>query len=117
MDRSGNSTELLFTSSIGSQFFRDVERHTQPTQGGERVTQGLDGMRRRARARKKELFTTLLHLTVDLLRESYYALKRNAAPGVDGISWQEYEHDLMETRGRVPRLSRTLCHSNVWHNV
>jgi len=36
------------------------------------------------------------HLTVDLLRESYYALKRSAAPGVDGVSWQEYEHNLEE---------------------
>ena len=54
-------------------------------------------MRRRAQARKQERFTALLHhLTVDLLRESYYALKRNAAPGVDGVSWQEYEHDLEE---------------------
>ncbi len=37
-------------------------------------------------------FTALLHhLTVDLLRESFYALKRKAAPGVDGLRWQEYE--------------------------
>jgi group II intron reverse transcriptase/maturase len=37
-------------------------------------------------------FTALLHhLTVDLLRESFYSLKRKAAPGVDGVTWQEYE--------------------------
>jgi RNA-directed DNA polymerase len=73
----------------------DVEHHTQPTRGGKRVSQGLGGVRRTAQARKQERFTALLHhLTVDLLRESYYALKRNAAPGVDGISWQEYEHEL-----------------------
>jgi group II intron reverse transcriptase/maturase len=30
-------------------------------------------------------------LTVDLLRDSFYALKRKAAPGVDGVTWQEYE--------------------------
>jgi len=37
-------------------------------------------------------FTALLHhLTVGLLRESFYALKRRAAPGVDGVTWQEYE--------------------------
>ena len=37
-------------------------------------------------------FTALLHhLTVELLRESFYALKRKAAPGVDGVTWQEYE--------------------------
>src|SRR6202451_642714 len=65
------------------------------SQSGIRVSQGLGGVRRTAQARKQERFTALLHhLTVDLLRESYYALKRNAAPGVDGVSWQEYEHDL-----------------------
>jgi retron-type reverse transcriptase len=37
-------------------------------------------------------FTALLHhLTVGLLRESFYSLKRKAAPGVDGVTWQEYE--------------------------
>ena len=40
-------------------------------------------------------FTALLHhLTVTLLRESFYALKRKAAPGVDGITWEEYETGL-----------------------
>src|SRR6516225_7620477 len=47
-------------------------------------------------AENKEMkFTALLHhLTVDLLRESLYALKRKAAPGVDGVTWQEYETGL-----------------------
>ena len=62
----------------------DVQHHTYPTQSGIRVSQGLGGVRRTAQARKQEQFTALLHhLTVDLLRESYYALKRGAAPGVD----------------------------------
>jgi len=40
-------------------------------------------------------FTALLHhLTVDLLQASFYALKREAAPGVDGTTWQEYETGL-----------------------
>jgi len=51
-------------------------------------------------------FTALLHhLTVDLLRESFYSLKRKAAPGVDGVTWQEYESGLedrlVDLRGRV----------------
>jgi RNA-directed DNA polymerase len=75
----------------------DVHHHTYPTQSGIRVSQGLGGVRRTAQARKQERFTALLHhLTVDLLRESYYALERNAAPGVDGVSWQEYEPELEE---------------------
>ena len=65
---------------------------TQPTQGGERVSQGLAGVRRAASARKGEKFTALLHhVTTGLLRDSFYALKREAAPGVDGVTWQEYE--------------------------
>jgi hypothetical protein len=59
------------------------------------VSQGLGGVRQVAREKKQERFTALLHhLTVDLLRQSYYALKRNAAPGVDGVRWSEYEDGL-----------------------
>jgi len=65
---------------------------TPPTQCGERVSQGLAGVRRAAQARKGEKFTALLHhLTTELLRDSFYALKRQAAPGVDGVTWLEYE--------------------------
>jgi len=40
-------------------------------------------------------FTALLHhVTVDLLRDSFFALKRQAAPGVDGVTWEEYGRDL-----------------------
>jgi len=54
----------------------DAGPGTSPTQRGERVPQGLGGVRQAARERKQERFTALLHhLTVDLLRESYYALK------------------------------------------
>jgi RNA-directed DNA polymerase len=59
------------------------------------VSQGLAGVRRAARERKERKFIALLHhLTVALLRDSFYALKRKAAPGVDGITWQEYETGL-----------------------
>src|SRR5260370_39698368 len=40
-------------------------------------------------------FTALLHhLNVDLLRDSFYALQRKASPGVDGVTWKEYESGL-----------------------
>src|SRR5215467_1762143 len=69
--------------------------HTPPAQDGQGVSQGLAGVRRVAGERKQEKFTTLLHhLTVDLLRASFQSLKRNAAPGVDGMKWQEYEEGL-----------------------
>jgi len=85
-----------------------AEPGTSPTQRGERVSQGLGGVRQAARERKQERFTALLHhLTVELLRESYYALKRNAAPGVDGVRWSEYEDGLedrlSDLHGRVHR--------------
>jgi hypothetical protein len=49
----------------------------------------LAGVRKAARKHKQEKFTALLHhRTVDLLRDSFYALPRHAAPGVDGVTWQ-----------------------------
>ena len=60
----------------------DAGPGTSPTRSGERVSQGLGGVRQAARERKQERFTTLLHhVTIDLLRESFQALKKNAAPG------------------------------------
>jgi group II intron reverse transcriptase/maturase len=48
-----------------------------------------------ARRDRRARFTALLHyVTIDRLRESFYALKRKAAPGADGITWQQYEVNL-----------------------
>jgi len=59
------------------------------------VTQGLGRVRQAARQRKKERFTALLHhVNVDTLETAFYALKRKAAPGVDGMTWQDYEANL-----------------------
>src|SRR5260370_36267870 len=82
--------------------------HTYPTQSGKGVSQGLAGVRKAARENKEMKFTALLHhLTVDLLRESFYSLKRKAAPGVDGVTWQEDENGLEDRlndlHGRVNR--------------
>ena len=85
-----------------------AQSNTRPTQSGGGVSQGLGGVRQRARERKQEKFTALLHhLTVDLLRESYFALQRKAAPGVDGETWQQYgtglEDRLADLHSRVHR--------------
>jgi RNA-directed DNA polymerase len=70
-------------------------QHTRRTQSRESVSQGLDRVREAAQQRKKERFTALLHyVTVDRLREAYSSLKREAAPGVDGATWQSYKQDL-----------------------
>jgi retron-type reverse transcriptase len=85
-----------------------VGSNTQPTQSGERVSQGLHGVRERARKHKQERFTALLHhVTPALLQESFFALKRKAAPGVDGVTWKEYaiglEDRLKDLHSRVHR--------------
>ena len=73
------------------------QSHTRRAQNRASVSQGLERVRQAARQRKKERFTALLHhVTVDRLRESFFALKRNAAPGVDGLRWRDYEAGLEE---------------------
>ena len=63
-----------------------VQSHMPPTQSGKGMSQGLSGVRQAATERKQERFTALLHhLSVTLLRDSFYALKRQASPGVDGV--------------------------------
>jgi RNA-directed DNA polymerase len=86
-----------------------MEHHTSPTQRGDKdVTEGLQRVREAAQARKQEQFTALLHhVTEDLLKRSFYALKKEAAPGVDRVTWREYEQGLeerlMDLHGRVHR--------------
>jgi hypothetical protein len=49
-----------------------VQSNTSPTQSGNRVSQGLSGVRRAAKEDKQARFTALLHhVTVDLLREAF----------------------------------------------
>ena len=67
------------------------------TQGRERASIGLDRVREMARKSPGMRFTALLHhLTPELLVESYYSLKREAAPGVDGQTWKDYGKDMQE---------------------
>jgi RNA-directed DNA polymerase len=64
-------------------------------QDRESVSQALGRIRRAARQRRKERFTALFHhISVPMLRTAFYALKREAAPGVDGLIWRDYEADL-----------------------
>jgi len=65
------------------------------TQSRESGPSGLEHVRRVAKGNEKTQFTALLHhVTIDQLRGSYYKLKKRAAPGVDGMTWQDYGRDL-----------------------
>lgn len=56
---------------------------------------GLACVRQIAKKDKQQSFTALMHhLTPDLLRQSFYQLKRQAAKGVDGVSWDRYQEEL-----------------------
>jgi RNA-directed DNA polymerase len=77
-----------------------------PSQGS--GPSGLDRVREAARQDGKTRFTALLHhVTVDLLRESYHSLKKKAAPGVDGVTWEGYgstlEANVIDLQGRIHR--------------
>jgi RNA-directed DNA polymerase len=86
-----------------------MKDETPPAQDGKRgVSIGLQGVRKVAQERKQERFTTLLHhVTVNLLRESFGMLQRHAAPGTDGVRWEQYEEGLEERlvdlHGRIHR--------------
>lgn len=70
---------------------------TRRTQSRVSVSQGLERVRQAARQKKRQEFTALLHhVDVDALREAFLALKRRAASGVDGLTWQDYASGLEE---------------------
>lgn len=76
------------------------QQSTRRAQDRENVSQALERIRQAARQRKKERFTSLLHhIGLDLLRLAFFELRRNAAPGVDGLTWQDYEADLESNLG------------------
>src|ERR1700732_2121977 len=71
------------------------QQSTRRAQDRVRVSQALERVRQAARQRKKERFTSLLHhVDPAMLRTAFYAMKRDAAPGVDGMTWETYEQDL-----------------------
>jgi group II intron reverse transcriptase/maturase len=72
------------------------------TQSRVEAWRGLAGIRQAAGRDRHLRFTALMHhVTVDLLREAYHALKRNAAAGVDGVTWSDYGRQL---EARLPDL-------------
>jgi RNA-directed DNA polymerase len=83
-------------------------QRTCRAQDRESVSQALESIRQAARQRKKEKFTALFHhLTIDLLEDAFDELKKDAAAGVDGLTWKEYdanlERNLKELHARLHR--------------
>ena len=112
MNHSNKGGNSAAESGEGRPLIKENARqpNTSPTQSRERVSQGLAGVRKAAGNNKEMKFTALLHhLTVDLLRESFYSLKRKAAPGVDGVTWQEYESGLHIARCASRRVVLPSC--------
>src|SRR5437773_10495466 len=84
------------------------QQSTRRAQDRESVSQALERVRQAAKQRRKERFTALFHhINYAMLRTAFFALKRDAAAGVDGVTWQDYEADLdlsiEDLRDRVQR--------------
>jgi group II intron reverse transcriptase/maturase len=85
-----------------------AQRNTRRTQSRENVLQSLDRIRQAAIRDKGTVFTALLHhVTPELLDWAFFQLKKAAAPGVDGVTWDQYEvglpDKLADLHGRVQR--------------
>src|SRR5256886_3932717 len=84
------------------------QQSTDRAQNRATVSQALERIRKVAKERKKERFTALFHhISIDLLDEAFYELKENAAAGVDGLTWRDYQQKpqrhLEEPHARVHR--------------
>jgi RNA-directed DNA polymerase len=72
------------------------------------VSQALDHIRQVAKERKKEKFISLFHhISIDLLEDAFFELKGDAAAGVDGLTWKDYEleldHNIEDLHARIHR--------------
>ena len=76
---------------------KTLEHNTLRTQGRDGVHHALERIREAAKDKGKR-FTALFHhvYSVELLRESYFDLRREAAPGIDGETWRHYGENLDE---------------------
>jgi RNA-directed DNA polymerase len=96
-NKAGRSAAEPVEGSSGTK--RNAElQSTVRTQSREAVSQAQDRIRGAVNRNKKGKLTALLHhVNIDVLRWAFFSLKKRAAPGVDGVTWDQYEEDL-ETR-------------------
>jgi group II intron reverse transcriptase/maturase len=112
--KSLNNTEQIMTVAEGMEGSsltkgKPKQSNTCRTQCRESVHSRLNRIRQAAKRNKKVKFTALMHHVYqpDLLRESYFNLKRDAVPGIDGQTWKEYREDLdISLQGLAERLKR-----------
>jgi hypothetical protein len=78
------------------------ERNVLRTQGREGAPSALERVRQAARKDRKQRFTALLHHVYDVeqLRAAYFAVKRDAASGIDGETWQQWRWRQISTTSR-----------------
>jgi RNA-directed DNA polymerase len=84
------------------------QQSTGRTQSRETVSQTLACVREAAKRSRRERFTSLMHhVTPDLLAWAFQQLKRQAAPGVDGVTWEQYaaalDDNIDDLHGRIMR--------------
>ena len=94
-----NAARAVAEAAEGSGLAKgNADSKTRPGfKAGVSVPSALDRVRRVAQQDRQARFVSLLHhVDVDRLRAAYWALKPKAAPGVDGVTWQDYGQDLEE---------------------
>ena len=84
------------------------QQNAHRTQSRESAPNALARVRQAAKRDREAKFTALLHhVTPEALEASFYELKRKAAPGVDGVTWEQYGTGLaMNVRELHDRLQR-----------
>ena len=87
---------------------KPASRNALPAQDGEGALTALERVGKKASQSKGERFNNLLsHIKVPLLREAYKHLRKDAAAGVDGVTWHEYgealDARLLDLQDRVHR--------------
>ena len=74
---------------------RNTDRETRPGRGaGPGVSSGLDRVGSCCTGEGCAVHRVLYHITLERLWKVFTELKRNAAPGADGLTWWQYEQEL-----------------------
>jgi len=93
-NKAERSTAELVEGDDGTKRSAELQS-TVRTQSREAVTQAQARIRGAVTRNEKEKLTALLHhVSIDVLRWAFFNIKKQAAPGVDGLTWVDYAADL-----------------------